>query len=122
MECLHSTAVARDDYVDSALDKHQSRLDRQRQDMSGNYQRIVELREENFQLREELEEQKVLVESMSDRLCNCRLVPIPHRSHSCLSGLSYAGSDKYRTPPVSTPPRENNTHWWQGGIYPVGTC
>jgi hypothetical protein len=109
MERLHGAAVARDEYVDSALDKHQARLDRQRRDMSGNYQRIVELREENRLLREEVTEQKVLIESMSDRLCNCRSVPIPDRSSGRSSGLSYAGSDEYRTPPVSTPPRENNT-------------
>jgi predicted RNase H-like nuclease (RuvC/YqgF family) len=93
MERLHGAAVARDEYVDSALDKHSARLDRQRRDMSGNYQRIVELREENRVLREELQEQKVLIESMSDRLCNCRSVPIPIRSPASSSGLSYAGSD-----------------------------
>jgi DNA repair ATPase RecN len=66
MEQLHGAAVARDEYVDLALDKHQARLDRQRRDMSGNYQRIVELREENRLLKEEIAEQKVLIESMSD--------------------------------------------------------
>jgi hypothetical protein len=109
MECLHGAAVARDEYVDSALDKQHARLDWQRRNMSGNYQRIVELWEENRVLREELQEQKVLIESMSDRLCNCRSVPIPIRSPVSSSGLSYAGLDEYRTPPVSTPPRENNT-------------
>jgi hypothetical protein len=76
MERLHGAAIARDEYVDSALDKHQARLDRQHWDMSGNYQRIVELREENCLLREEVAKQKVLIESMSDWLCNCQLVPI----------------------------------------------
>jgi hypothetical protein len=109
MERLHGAAVARDEYVDSALDKHQARLDRQRRDMSGNYQRIVELREEIRLLREENAEQKVLIESMSDRLCNCRSVLIPDRSSGRSSGLSYAGSDEYQTPPVSTPPPENNS-------------
>jgi mannitol/fructose-specific phosphotransferase system IIA component len=47
MERLHGTAIIRDEYVDKALDKHQARLDRQRKDMLGNYQRVVELREEN---------------------------------------------------------------------------
>jgi hypothetical protein len=109
MERLHGAAIVRDEYVDKAFDKQQARLDRQRRDLSDNYQRIVELREANRQLREELQEQKVLIESMSDRLCNCRSVPIPDRSSGRSSGLSYAGSDEYRTPPVSTPPRENNT-------------
>jgi hypothetical protein len=77
--------------------------------MSDNYQRIVELREENRLLKEEVAKQKVLIESMSDRLCNCRSVPIPDRSSGHSSGLSYTGSDEYRTPPVSTPPPENNT-------------
>jgi hypothetical protein len=60
-------------------------------------------------LWEEVAEQKALIESISDRLCNCRLVPIPDRSSGRSSGLSYAGSDEYQTPPVSTPPRENET-------------
>jgi hypothetical protein len=60
-------------------------------------------------LREQIETHKVLIESMSDRLCNCQSVPIPIRSPGSLSGLSYAGSDEYRTPPVSTPPTENDT-------------
>jgi hypothetical protein len=109
LERIHGAAITRDEYVDSALDKQQARLDRQHWDMSGNYQRIVDLQEENRRLREELEKQKVLVESMSDRLCHCRSVPIPNRSDSHSSGLSYAGLDKYQTPPVSTPPRENDT-------------
>jgi hypothetical protein len=104
MERLHGAAVARDEYVDSALDKHQSRLDCQRRDMSGKYQRIVELRKENRVLREELQEQKVPIESMSDRLCNCQSVPIDARSSGRSSRLSYAGLDEYRTLPVSTPP------------------
>jgi hypothetical protein len=101
MEHLHGAAIARDEYVDKALDKHQARMDRQHRDMLGNYQRIVELREENRQLREEVSEQKALIESMSDWLCNCRSVPIPNRSFGRSSRLSYAGSDEYRTPPVS---------------------
>jgi hypothetical protein len=79
MECLHGVAVAREKYFDTAIDKHQACLDCQHKDMSENYQRIVELQEANHLLREEVEEQKVLIESMSDRLCNCRLVPIDRK-------------------------------------------
>jgi hypothetical protein len=102
MEPLHGAAIARDEYVDLVLNKHQVRLDRQRRNMSANYQRIVEL-------REEVAKQKVLIESMLDRLCNCRSVPIPNRSSGRSSGLSYVWSEEYWTPPASTLPRENNT-------------
>jgi hypothetical protein len=77
MEHLHGAAIVRDEYVDKALDKHQARLDRQRRDMSGNYQRIMELWEENRQLREEVEEQRT-------RLRVCR--------------IGYATADRFQFP------------------------
>jgi hypothetical protein len=55
----------------------------------------MELQEENRLLKEEVAEQKVLIESMSDRLCNCRSVQIPNRSSGRSSGLSYVGSEEY---------------------------
>ena len=88
--------------VDSELNKHQLRLNRQRDDITGVQGRCLVLEERADSLGGESQELTARVESMSDKLCQCqdqvevesfvRNIPTP--------ALTYAGSeDSYHTPP-----------------------
>ena len=73
---MHQKNLERDIYVDKEMDKLSERLDRQRRDLAGNYQRIKLLQDRVDGLEDENVRQQVLIESMSERLCRCADSPV----------------------------------------------